>query len=77
MGAGAEQAMLGGPGEAGTGGERAGCSCCCWEVWLQGGMEGESARKKGWDFGDKGGVVGEEGAGGDLFICSAVLCPGA
>lgn len=46
-------AMLGGTGEAGTGGERAGCSCCCWEVWLQGGMEGESARKKGWDLGTR------------------------
>lgn len=30
---------------------RAGGSCCCWEVWLQGGMEGENARKKGWDLG--------------------------
>lgn len=27
--------------------------------------------------GDRGSVTGEEGAGGDLFICSAVLCPGA
>lgn len=30
---------------------RVGCSCCYWEVWLQGGMEGENARKKGWDLG--------------------------
>lgn len=49
-------------------------SCCHWEVWLQGGTEGE--RWGGVGLGDRGGATGEEGAGGGLFICSAVLCPG-
>lgn len=48
---GAEKGGAEGAGEAGTGGERASCSSCSWEVWLQGGVEGESARRRGGTWG--------------------------
>lgn len=34
-------------------------------------------QEEGVGLGDRGGVTREEGAGGGLFICSAVLCPEA
>lgn len=70
--------------EAGAGGVlgrrpqegRVGCSCCCWEVWLGEEWRERMLGRRG-GAGDRGGITREEGAGGHLFICSAVLCPGA
>lgn len=38
-----------------------------------GGNGGRECMEEGVGLGDKGGVTGEERAGGGLFICSAVL----